>query len=72
MGRTSELVETWEGLQARRCHLGYLGEELSGVVSTQGVSAWLYRVIAAEAGEVARIAGDYLAECERRHGGGAL
>jgi hypothetical protein len=72
MGRTSELVETWEGLQARLFHLGYLGEELPGVVSTPGVSAWLYRVIAAEAGEVARIAGDYLAECERRHGGGAL
>ena len=72
MGRTSELVETWEGLQGRLFHLGYLGEELPRVVSTPGVSAWLYRVIAAEAGEVARIAGDYLAECERRHGGGAL
>jgi hypothetical protein len=72
MGRTSELVETWEGLQARLFHLGYLGEELPRVVSTLGVSAWLYRVIAAEAGEVARIAGDYIAACERHHGGGAL
>lgn len=32
----------------------------------------MYRMIAAEAGEVARIAGDYIAECERHHGGGAL
>jgi hypothetical protein len=72
MGRTSKLVETWEGLQARLCHLEYLGEELPGVVSTPGVSAWLYRVIAAEAGEVSRIAGDYIAACENRHGGGAL
>jgi hypothetical protein len=69
-------VETWEGLQARLFHLGYLGEELPRVVSTPGVSAWLYRVIAAEAGEVACIAGDYTTECERDHasraGGGAL
>jgi hypothetical protein len=72
MGRTSELVETWEGLQARLFHLGYLGEELPRVVSTPGASAWLYRVIAAEAGEVTRIAGDYITECERSHGGGAL
>jgi hypothetical protein len=71
-GRAWELVETWEGLQARLCHLGYLGEELPRVVSAPVVSAWLYRVIAAEAGEVARIAGDYIAECERCHGGGAL
>jgi hypothetical protein len=45
-----------------------------------GLSAWLYRVIAAEAGEVARVTRDYIAECERsggtrhgaRDGGGAL
>jgi hypothetical protein len=70
------VVETWEGLQARLFYLGYLDEELPGVVSAPGGSAWLYRVIAAEAGEVARIAGDYLAECEGGHGahagGGAL
>jgi hypothetical protein len=71
-GRVLELVETWEGLRARLSHLGYLGEELPRVVSTSGVSAWLYRVIAAEAGEVAHIAGDYIAACEHRHGGGAL
>jgi hypothetical protein len=68
-------VETWEGLQARLYHLGYLGEELPEVASAPGVSAWLYRVIAAEAGEVARLASAYLAECERpsstRTGGGA-
>jgi hypothetical protein len=70
-------LETWEGLQARLCHLGYLGEELAEVVAASpATSAWLYRVIAAEAGEVVRIAGAYIAECERphsaRHGGGAL
>ncbi|MGH3889056.1 MAG: hypothetical protein ACRDSZ_21295 [Pseudonocardiaceae bacterium] len=69
-------METWEGLQARLFHLGYLGEELPRVVSGPGVSAWLYRMIAAEAGEVARLAGAYIAECERpggaRDGGGAL
>ena len=69
-------METWEGLQARLFHLGYLGEELPGVVSAPGVSAWLYRVIAAEAAEVAWIAGEYLTECEHHHdaptGGGAL
>ena len=57
-------METWEGLQARLYHLGYLGEELPEAVSAPGVSAWLYRVIAAEAGEVARIASAYIAECE--------
>ena len=68
-------METWEGLQARLYHLGYLGEELPEVVSAPGVSAWLYRVIAAEAGEVARITSTYLAECEHgsaRDGGGVL
>jgi hypothetical protein len=70
-------VETWEGLQARLYHLGYLGEELAHVVVVgPATSAWLYRVIAAEAGEVARIANAYIAECERpsstRNGGGAL
>ncbi|MGH3571814.1 MAG: hypothetical protein ACRDR6_23495 [Pseudonocardiaceae bacterium] len=69
-------METWERLQARLFHLGYLGEELPRVVAAPGVSAWLYRVIAAEAGEVARLAGDYIAECERpggaRNAGGAL
>ena len=69
-------METWERLQARLFHLGYLGEELPQVVSAPGVSAWLYRVIAAEAAEVGRLAGAYIAECEHRastrHGGGAL
>jgi hypothetical protein len=66
-------VETWEGLQARLCHLGYLGEELAEVVvASPATSAWVYRVIAVEAGEVARIAGDYIAACECGHGGGAL
>jgi hypothetical protein len=70
-------LETWEELQARLFHLGYLGEELAEVVAASPVtSAWLYRVIAAEASEVARIAGTYIAACERPHGardgGGAL
>jgi hypothetical protein len=72
-----EGLETWEGLQARLFHLGYLGEELPEVVAAgPATSAWLYRVIAAEAGAVARIAGAYIAECDRPHGartgGGAL
>jgi hypothetical protein len=72
-----EGLETLEGLQTRLCHLGYLGEELAEVVAASpAASAWLYRVIAAEAGEVVRIAGAYIAECERPHGardgGGAL
>jgi hypothetical protein len=61
-------VETWERLQARLFHLGYLGEELPRVVSAPGVSAWLYRLIAAEAGEVVRLASDYITECERNCG----
>jgi hypothetical protein len=70
-------LETWEGLQARLFHLGYLGEELAEVTAASpATSRWLYRVIAAEAGEVARISGEYIAECEHRHGardgGGAL
>lgn len=69
-------METWEGLQARLYHLGYLGEELAHVVvAGPATSAWLYRVIAAEAGEVARITNAYITECEHgsaRTGGGAL
>jgi hypothetical protein len=70
-------LETWEGLQARLFHLGHLGEELAEVTAASpATSAWLYRVIAAEAAEVARNAGAYIAECERPHGardgGGAL
>jgi hypothetical protein len=69
-------MQTWEGLRARLFYLGYLGEELPGVVSAPGVSAWLYRVIAAQADEVARIAGEYIVECEggpgAHAGGGAL
>lgn len=70
---TFVLVETWEALQARLFHLGYLGEELPRVAATPGVSIWLYRQITIEAGQVARIAGEYLAECERMtaEGGGA-
>ncbi len=64
-------METWERLQARLFHLGYLGEELPRVVAEPGRSAWLYRVIAAEAAAVARIAQAYVVECERHPGGGA-
>lgn len=73
---TYRLVEIWERLQARLFHLGYLGEELPRVAATPGVSIWLYEQIAIEAGQVARIAGEYIAECARRTGererGGAL
>lgn len=70
---TFALVETWERLQARLAYLGYLGEQLPAMAAHPGLSAWLYRVIAAEAGEVALIARAYIAECERsggtHHGG---
>jgi hypothetical protein len=67
-------------VQARLAYLGYLGEQLPEMAAHPGLSAWLYRVIAAEAGEVARVTRDYIAECERssgtrrgaRDGGGAL
>ncbi len=66
-------METWERLQARLFHLGYLGEELPRVVMTRpGTSAWLYRVIAAEAGQVAIVAQQYVAECERHDEQGGL
>lgn len=70
-------METWERLQARLFHLGYLGEELAQVAATSPAhSAWLYRAIAAEAGQVATIAQQYVAacdaECERRDEGGGV
>lgn len=72
-------METWERLQARLFHLSYLGEELAQVAATSPAhSAWLYRAIAAEAGQVATIAQQYVAACEaeccKRHdeGGGVL
>ena len=69
-------METWQRLQARLAYLGYLGEQLPEMAAHPGLSAWLYRVIAAEAGEVARVTGAYITECERagsaRQGGGAL
>ena len=69
-------METWQRLQTRLAYLGYLGEQLPEMAAHPGLSAWLYRVIAAEAGEVARVARAYIAECERaggaRQGGGAL
>lgn len=65
-------METWERLQARLAYLGYLGEQLPAMAAHPGLSAWLYRVIAAEAGEVTRVTRGYIAECERcggvRHG----
>jgi hypothetical protein len=69
-------VETWERVHARLAYLGYLGEQLPEMAAHPGLSAWLYRVIAAEADEVARVTRAYIAECERagsaRQGGGAL
>ncbi|HEV7974827.1 hypothetical protein [Amycolatopsis sp.] len=62
---------TWENLQARLYHLGWLGEELPEFVSrnTAGedapTGAWLFRQIIREARAVAAIAAEYVAECER-------
>lgn len=57
-------MDTWENLQARLFHLGWLGEELPAFVATPG-GAWLFRQICREAQTVAQIAADYVAECER-------
>ncbi|MEV7553429.1 hypothetical protein AB0N89_27770 [Amycolatopsis sp. NPDC089917] len=59
---------TWETLQAKLFHLGWLGEELPAFVAAGGDApggAWLFRQIAAEATTVAEIAATYVAECER-------
>jgi hypothetical protein len=57
-------VDTWENLQARLFHLGWLGEELPAFVATPG-GAWLFRQICREAMAVTSIAAEYVAECER-------
>ena len=57
-------IETWERLQARLYHLGWLGEELPAFAATTG-GAWLYREIAREAATVATIATAYVRECEK-------
>lgn len=56
-------IETWEHLQARLFHLGWLGEELTTFTTSPG-GAWLYREIAREAVTIARIAAAYVRECE--------
>jgi hypothetical protein len=58
------MIETWENLQARLFHLGWLGEELSDFVATPG-GGWLFRQIIREAQTVVSIAADYVAECEK-------
>jgi hypothetical protein len=57
-------IETWERLQARLFHLGWLGEELPAFVATPG-GTWLFREIAHEAQTIARIASTFLAESEK-------
>lgn len=57
-------IETWEQLQARLFHLGWLGEELPAFVTTPG-GAWLFREIAREAQAVAEIAAQYITETEK-------
>jgi hypothetical protein len=57
-------IDTWEHLQARLFHLGWLGEELPTFTASPG-GAWLYREIAREAATVARIAAAYVRECEK-------
>ncbi|MFD9895113.1 hypothetical protein ACFWY9_37710 [Amycolatopsis sp. NPDC059027] len=58
---------TWENLQARLFHLGWLGEELPAFVADNDAptGAWLFRQIIREAHAVASIAAAYVAECER-------
>ncbi|HEX3790337.1 MAG TPA: hypothetical protein VHW44_20895 [Pseudonocardiaceae bacterium] len=58
------MIETWEHLQARLFHLGWLGEELPAFVATPG-GAWLFRQMIREALTVAEVAAEYVAECER-------
>lgn len=57
-------METWEDLQARLFHLGWLAEELPRFVARPS-GAWLYRQIVRECQTVARIAAEYVAETER-------
>ena len=57
-------MDTWEDLQARLFHLAWLGEELAECV-TQPMGAWLFRQISRECDQVAAIAADWVAECER-------
>lgn len=57
-------METWEDLQARLFHLGWLGEELPAFVARPS-GAWLFRQIVRECQTVAAIAAEYVAETER-------
>ncbi|HEV7651979.1 MAG TPA: hypothetical protein VGP26_27815 [Actinophytocola sp.] len=57
-------METWENLQARLFHLGWLGEELPAFVARPS-GAWLFRQIVHECQLVAAIAAEYVAETER-------
>lgn len=57
-------METWENLQARLVHLGWLGEELPAFVARPS-GAWLFRQIVRECQAVAAIAAEFVAECER-------
>jgi hypothetical protein len=57
-------METWESLQARLFHLGWLGEELPEFVARPS-GAWLFRQIVRECQTVAAIAAAYVAETER-------
>lgn len=64
MRGTPNIVETWESLQARLVHLGWLAEELPRFVARPS-GAWLYRQIVRECQVVAGIAAEYIAETER-------
>ena len=58
------MIETWEDLQTRLFHLGWLAEELPAFVARPS-GAWLYRQIVRECQVVAQIAAEYIAETER-------
>jgi hypothetical protein len=64
MHTDKHILETWERLQARLFHLGWLGEELPTFVATPG-GTWLFAEIAREAATIARIAATFLTEAEK-------
>ncbi|WP_026421098.1 hypothetical protein [Actinokineospora inagensis] len=57
-------MERWEHLQSWLFHLGYLGEELECFAGTSR-GAWLYRQIAREAAQAAKVAREFIDEVEQ-------
>lgn len=57
-------MESPEKLTDRLFHLGYLGEEMAGVLESRRDPSWLFRQIAREALAVVREASEYVAQFE--------